>query len=101
MGISYVKSPTRNPGVDHAGNRGLSLIAWLGAMIAEVRRETALDDLGEGQLEDIGIRRLAQRGRWIDGLETSLPFDFEYSTTPHSPAAAEGHKQLLKPIATD
>jgi len=43
--------------------------------------QAALDQMSEGQLEDIGMRRVSRDVRWLDGRDSLLRIDFEYRCT--------------------
>jgi hypothetical protein len=58
------------------------LLGWLAASIAkrgDMRAtQVMLDGMSEAQLEDIGMRRIARRVRWLDCRESPLGIDFDY-----------------------
>ncbi|WP_342394700.1 hypothetical protein [Sinorhizobium garamanticum] len=41
-----------------------------------------IDDLSEGELRELGISRVAQRERWLDGRETQFATDYFYRIGP-------------------
>ncbi len=74
------------------------LRGWLDALIARwttsgnIRAtHVALDEMSEGQLEDIGMRRVSRDVRWLDCRESLLRIDFEYRSTHGDQADGDPH----------
>ncbi len=86
MTISCLETPeARHDDGRLTNRRSWGSRAWLSALISGWTRlndvsaaRLTLDNLSEGQLEDIGMRRIGRGVRWLDFRETPLCADFEY-----------------------
>jgi hypothetical protein len=83
MAIEFAQSTDRNAAT-HLPSR---LIGWLTALPARCGAlntigATRLNDLTDGQLDEIGMRRMSRGVRWLDCRESSLGIDFEYRSAP-------------------
>lgn len=84
MTVSCVASSDGKAAEDSAASGGKSKLEWLVVLLARLRawREfqgprITLDDLSEGQLEDVGFSRIGRRARWLDCQEAPFPMDYE------------------------
>lgn len=79
--MTILSIETRNSGAGHWIRRSLStMLEWFGAVFARSggMPATALDELSEAQLEDLGMTRIAHGARWLDCREPPRYMDFEY-----------------------
>lgn len=84
MAVPYIEPAAELFDAGRAGRRPARLRGLLNALIAGLAKlksfqETRyLDEMTEGQLADIGVRRICSSVRWLDCRETPLRIDFEY-----------------------
>ncbi len=84
MAVPYIEPAAEMFDAGRAGRRPARLRGLLDALIAGLAKLRAfqepcyLDEMTEGQLADIGVRRISSSVRWLDCRETPLRVDFEY-----------------------
>lgn len=83
MAIEFAQSTDRNA----AANLPSRWIDWLMALCAKCGAlnnigATRLDDLTDGQLDEIGMRSTSRAARWLDCRESSFGIDFDYRPAP-------------------
>ncbi|WP_331374819.1 hypothetical protein [Sinorhizobium chiapasense] len=86
VGRTTVDSEVAKPLAGHTSGL-LRLLARLSTLAIRWRTwggspAVGIDDLSDAQLRELGISRVARSVRWLDGCETQLPMDFEYSIHP-------------------